>query len=367
MLFVTIGILLVLASPSVHAEEQMNRPIVGAIRWDAWHGPASEVGLTVEKTLAPEHWHYRLPFYAKVIGERAVEVRANTQTIMDKEIDYASKAGIDYWAFVVYPEEHALSLGIKLYLSSQIRHQVNFCLNLQGGWEARGGSTAWPEKVERYVQYFREPTYQRVLGGRPLVYIYSIESLVGSGAFGTWDDAHDAFQALREAAEAHGLPNPYIIGQGWSHNVLKDQLLKLGLDAIGAYASSGGAKAAPYLSLVAHTERCWDTFKTTGCEVVPLVSAGWDMRPRVETPVPWVKNGDIEQYYEAPQPEELAAHLENAIAWSKANPDVVKAQTVLVYAWNEFDEGGWICPTLSESTRRLDAIQAVLSPKILQK
>ena len=26
--------------------------LVGAIRWDAWHGDASSVGLTVEKTLA---------------------------------------------------------------------------------------------------------------------------------------------------------------------------------------------------------------------------------------------------------------------------------------------------------------------------
>jgi len=76
--------------------------VVGAIRWDAWHGPASEVGLTVEKTLAPAHWHYRLPFYGKVAGENAVEVRGNTQEVMDQEIAYARAAGLDYWAFVVY-------------------------------------------------------------------------------------------------------------------------------------------------------------------------------------------------------------------------------------------------------------------------
>ena len=47
----------------------VERPTVGAIRWDAWHGPASPVGLIVEKTLAPAHWHHRLPFYGKVVGE----------------------------------------------------------------------------------------------------------------------------------------------------------------------------------------------------------------------------------------------------------------------------------------------------------
>ena len=116
---------LVIASASICAEGPPSRPIVGAIRWDAWHGPASEVGLTVERTLAPAHWHYRLPFYAKVVGENAVEARGATQAIIDQEIDYAHGAGLDYWAFVVYPEEHALSLGLKLYLSSEKRDRVN--------------------------------------------------------------------------------------------------------------------------------------------------------------------------------------------------------------------------------------------------
>src|SRR5450759_571230 len=31
-----------------------------------------------------------------------------------------------------------------------------------------------------------------------------------------------------------------------------------------------------------------------------------------------------------------------------------------MYAWNEFDEGGWICPTLGNNTSRLDAIGKVL-------
>jgi len=83
------------------AQSPAPRPSVGAIRWDAWHGPASNVGLTVEKTLAPARWHYRLPFFGKAVGENAVEARGDTQEIMDREIEYAHAAGLDYWAFVV--------------------------------------------------------------------------------------------------------------------------------------------------------------------------------------------------------------------------------------------------------------------------
>lgn len=344
------------------AQSPAPRPSVGAIRWDAWHGPASNVGLTVEKTLAPARWHYRLPFFGKVVGENAVEARGDTQEIMDREIEYAHAAGLDYWAFVIYPEDNALSNGLRLYLSSAHRDKVRFCLNLQGGWEGGGGGAAWEDKVRRYVALFRKKSYQTVLDGRPLVYLYSVDDLVGPGRFETWEEARAAFDRLRAATLKAGLKTPYIVAQGWSPEVLAKQAETLGLDALGAYASSAGAKAAPYADLAAHTERWWDAFAAQGRDTVPLATAGWDMRPRVETPVPWVKGGDIEQYYGAPAPEELSAHVGKALQWCRDHPDTAHAQTVLVYAWNEFDEGGWLCPTLKEGTARLDALKEVLRP-----
>ncbi len=340
------------------------RAVVGAIRWDAWHGDASTVGLTVEKTLSPTRWHYRLPFYGKVVGENAVEVRGNTREIMDREIDYAHAAGLDYWAFVIYPEDNALSQGLHLYLASEKKSHIKFCMNLQGGWEASGGSTVWPGKIARYIRYFKEPFYQTVLNGRPLVYLYSVEGLVGPGKFEDWAAARTAFDALRAAVIAAGMPTPYIVAQGWSVVTLKDQMETLGLDAIGAYASSAGAKAGAYADLARHTEEWWNTFKSVGKPIVPLVTTGWDMRPRVETPVPWVKGGDIEQYYEAPNPQELATHLEHAIAWCREHPETAEARAILIYAWNEFDEGGWLCPTLAEGSTRLDALGGILNASV---
>ncbi len=84
------------------------------------------------------------------------------------------------------------------------------------------------------------------------------------------------------------------------------------------------------------------------------------MRPRVETPTPGVKSGDMEQYYEASKPAELAAHLEHALTWCRENPDASEAWVILIYAWNEFDEGGWLCPTLAEGAARLDAVGNIL-------
>jgi hypothetical protein len=62
-------------------------------------------------------------------------------------------------------------------------------------------------------------------------------------------------------------------------------------------------------------------------------------------------------------PAEIADHLRHALDWTAAFPESAEADAVLLYAWNESDEGGWLCPTLSEGTDRLDAIRRVLSER----
>jgi len=69
-----------------------------------------------------------------------------------------------------------------------------------------------------------------------------------------------------------------------------------------------------------------------------------------------------EGWYQKGTPEEIAGQLADAIAYVRAEPSLNEAQSVLIFAWNEFDEGGWICPNLPSygGTERLDAIAGVL-------
>jgi len=39
------------------------------------------------------------------------------------------------------------------------------------------------------------------------------------------------------------------------------------------------------------------------------------------------------------------------------------SRAVIIYAWDENDEGGWLVPTLGEGTARLDALAKVLKDK----
>ena len=48
------------------------------------------------------------------------------------------------------------------------------------------------------------------------------------------------------------------------------------------------------------------------------------------------------------------------MTWVRSNREVAEAQTIMIYAWNESDEGGWLVPTKTEGTARLDAIREAL-------
>jgi hypothetical protein len=46
--------------------------------------------------------------------------------------------------------------------------------------------------------------------------------------------------------------------------------------------------------------------------------------------------------------------------WVAAHRGLAEASAVLIYAWNEFDEGGWLAPGLTDGAARLEAIGSVL-------
>lgn len=347
----------------VQVQTQVETPLVGVIRWDAWQ-EGGTINAAVEATLGPEHWHYRLPFFSQVVSTNSVHIDGNHQGIIDQEIVDAANAGITYWAFVSYPDALGMSNGLHLYINSPQKGLINFCLILQGSWISSPGS--WNTEVERYVSYFRDANYQNVLGNRPLVYLFNVQSMIGSGKYADWSAVRAAFDQLRTAAIGAGLGNPYVVIQGWNGTTDKTSMQNIGADAIGAYAIGGGTTSgSPYATLAAAAHSFWDADKSTGANVVPIVTSGWDNRPRAENPTPWDAGGW--NYFEAPTPTQLANHVSDALAWTSANRcAVAPANTVLMYAWNEHDEGGWISPTLTGAagapdTSRLDAVQTAIA------
>ena len=140
-----------------------------------------------------------------------------------------------------------------------------------------------------------------------------------------------------------------------------ETIQKIGGEAVSAYAIFG-TEGETFASLAAKARRQWDSWSDSGMQVVPIVTAGWDPRPRIHTPVPWYQGYAEDGWAQTPTPQELAEHIRDAIEWVRKKS--CEPNAILIYAWNENDEGGWLLPTLGTggvpNTERLDALRKVL-------
>jgi hypothetical protein len=299
--------------------------------------------------MGPEQFHWRLPFYSRVLGPSTVETRCVTQDAMDREIAFAAEAGLDYWAFVWYPPNDGLSTARSLHLSSARRNGVKWCVIL--------GAGAFSEADRKWLAaQFVTRDYQKVLGARPLVYI-----------FDAGPHCAPLVRWLREeAARAKGA-TPFIVFMGWGPEVAT-AAAACGADGVGAYVNPH-ADGSAFEANMTHERGKWDALRATGLQMVPTVTTGWDPRPFLLNPVPWYPGASETNWVGPASPAQIAEQLRHALRFVRDNPHATLANTALIYAWNENAEGGWIVPTLFELRDegypvRLDAVRSVLRPEV---
>jgi hypothetical protein len=349
------------------AATKADRPLVGAIRWDAWYAPGSEVTSAVERTLSLPRYRQRLPFFAKQDDAGQAHLPPITQGLMDLEIAQAAYAGLDYWAFVAYPADNAMMAPLQRYLASPGRQRLGFCMFTGlDGWGTASRPTAL---IDDHITLMANQAYVRVRDNRPLYYLGFITEKMANERWGSLDGLRAGIDQFRARAIARGVGNPYIVLGVLPRDATAFEA-GLGGDAAGAYTIADGRATGDYAALVRVTEQGWQILATSGLPVVPTVMAGWDRRPRVETPVPWEKTQrpgvGIEHYFAAPDPSQLAAHLKQALAWIKRQPADRQAPAVLIYAWNENDEGGWLVPTVPCDQGHLQALHGALASEAKQ-
>jgi len=330
-------------------------PTIGAIRWDAWHGGVNgNVGAVVEKSLAPEQYVDRAPFCSK-IEKGILKIDCVTSEAMEKEIGYAALAQLDYWAFLLYPNGNPMGLSLERYLESgDDRIKFSVILTFASLTKPSG---SYSKNIQRVVDYIQEKRYQKVLGGKPLVFFLLEGAYKGNG---NDDFISKMMNDIRNELKIRAIPAPYFVlldGNIKDANVVVKQY---GFDALSAYAVSNNGKGASYSDLTKYAADFWNRASASGNKVVPIAMMGWDRRPRVTNPVPWEKSNvradEMDYFYERPKPNELASHIIDSMSWVQAHPDVAEANTVLIYAWNENDEGGWLVPTLGEGDARVKAL-----------
>lgn len=321
-------------------------PDVGVIRWDAWVGSGNAVGNEVNESLSPNQFHDKLPFYANVLGPNSVNIDATSQSIMDQEIDFAVRAGLDYWAFIWYPSSSGLHQSRELYLNSTRKNDIDFSLVVES---VRFGSNQITH--QELANSFLDPSYQTVLGGRPLLYFFDNKDITPADV-----------STIRSLSIAQGTGDPYITIMHIPVGDFATEFNTYGFDAASRYATTWIGDGGPHSNLVTADAGQWNWFDSSlGLEVIPHVTTGWDNRPRILNPSPFW-NPASNSWVEPATPTEIADHVADAVQWVADNPSAAAANNILLYAWNEFDEGGSLAPNLPQfgGTDRIAALRDVL-------
>ncbi len=358
-----------------------SKPIVGVIRWDAWTPNLHPTTTTQNKWITADlgKWGYRLPFFAKNLPNNTKDsevINEDSQEIIDKEILYTSQAGINYWTFFWFNfwwqdsnTTWRYNYGLNNYLNSPYKNKMNFALMLGCCGLLDHYPTDWePKVVPKIVNLVKQPTYQKVLNGRPIIYVFGASQLSGWFNCGYYDYRYGtcadksytkskvALDYLRAEIQKAGLPNPYLVAMVWDPgNKNYTSSTGYGFDAITSYsghdASVNTLTQKSYTTLSADNLAYREKAKASGNKIIPPVNTGWDRRP---------DPGYNGVWYEAGTPIQVGANLKAAIDWNKANPTLTETNNVLIYAWNEFVEGGWLGPTLEDKGARLNAISNIL-------
>ena len=311
---------------------------VGVINWDCSVPASTFFGGFATRALGPAKYRSRTPYYAQVLGADRIDFPSRSLTEYEQEMRYALDAGVDYFAYCWYdpgseklPCANAvvaaanrhigeLTRARQLHLQSPLRDQLGLCAVLV---TCHPYSDACLRELAETMQL---SCYEKI-GGRPLVACF----------MGTW---RETVARLKGFCRERGTPEPFVVLMKDSGRPKPEEAE--GVDAFSAYSSN--APCATVEELFDSVIDRNTTRARVGRPVIPFFTTGWNPWPRIDNPVPWTG------YAKRPYPpaltgDELMAGARRLRQWMNENPGSCVPGQMLVFAWNEFEEGGWICPT----------------------
>jgi len=343
------------ASAGLAAEPAASAPkskaLVGAYYFDGWTGDVAPL-LKTEFACRQPVWGWK----------------DDTVEIMQRQINYCADHCINFWAFDwYYPEaankETPLNNALNLFLKAPNRDRMKFCLLVANHEGFRIGPKDWDACCNIWIDLFRKPTHL-TLDGRPLLIFFAPQEL--DKAFGGVEGVKRAFDTLQAKAKQAGLPGVSIAACTEPGGHLND-LARSGYTLLTGYNYNNGwmngVGQKPFRDLIESSRKTFDVFaKTTPLPFVPVVTIGWDRRPWERDSLPPQKQS---VWYPDRTPQLVEEFVKLGVQWLDEHPQKTTPQRLLLlYAWNENGEGGYLTPTRADGTSYLEAVRrAVTMPK----
>ena len=314
---------------------------IGAIYWDAALPKETYFGGFTLLTLGNKEFSHRLPFFAVENQDGSFDFPDRTQEEYDREFSYAADAGIDFFACCWYPDSpgerpigvelspqltdhlHELNRGRKMFQQSPVNRRMKMCAIVFT-------SHSYAQSDFEALKEAMAADYYEKTDGKPLVML-----------FGSYNADFNTF--LREKMAEAGFTVHLSLISPTGRESSPDGFATV--DSLTAYASCHGG--GRFADLTAQTDADNRRRLEHGLSVMPVLSAGWDPSPRIRRRNTWVTYEDI-PYAPLPEKEDMEEAFASVGALMEENPDKLVSSTAMVFAWNEFEEGGYLCPTLGE-------------------
>ncbi len=298
---------------------------------------------------------------------------------MEQQIEYAVAGGLAFFAFDwYYNAVPQMNLAVDIFLQASNSNKMEFCLLVANHEGAYIPYDKWEDACNQWVPYLTSNRSLKV-NGKPVIFFFSTYHLVDK--LGGIEKTKECIDILDNRLKNAGFPgvvvigceNPY--GSGISREidynpdafnvtawktVLEEHRLQ-GLSGLSGYnyrkfspvITSTGTTTykLPYSEMTKQHEKCWNAFSEyQSLPYVPVILGGWDCRP-------W-ETGDGRSCY-APDrtPRQLYNHILNAAEWMKKNPNSSLDNLAVIYAFNEYCEGGYIAPTMGDRGLLLNAVR----------
>lgn len=291
----------------------------------------------------------------------------NDQQTMDREIAIAAEYGVDFFQILYYPQvgvtaepqQARLNDGLRTFLNSPNNHLMRFCVEYVNHPPFDlPTEDAWSEACKEWCAAMKHPGYLRV-GGRPVFKVHSVHHLIQQSG-GDITKMNARLDLLRRAVQDCGLPNPIIAGGVGVAGIASGEAVA-GFDFLTTYMEFADLPSAddpyPYERLIRYAQKGWIAYAMKSDKpYMPYVPAGWDPRPWKD-PRPPYEPPTRGQWRFALRRVQAALDRYPSLGIPAGDGRVQKA--FVIYAWNEFGEGGYLAPTKGEGAMKLEAIREV--------
>ncbi len=297
-------------------------------------------------------WRPDYPLRIPLLGQY------NDQPTMDREIIAASSHRVDFFQFLWYPNGGPLNQGLRTFLASTNAGRMKFTIEFVNHPPFElGTDAAWESACKEWCAAMLHPSYLK-LDGRPVFKIHGMDYFYKqNGEQATRVKAR--LDTLRRIAKENGLSSP-LISAGVMPGGVPSLERAAPFDFLTTYMDMPNLpqrpEPYPYELLIKHAEEGWLRYaEHSSRPYVPYVPAGWDPRP-------WK---DPRPSFAFPTRAEWTAALNRVKSALDRYPRLGipvgdgRKKVFLIYAWNEFGEGGIVAPTRGDKEMKLEAIEPV--------